>query len=267
MAFVSVFKILAFSLILMVTVSCKDLARDNVLDPKNPESYSKTVPLIEAFVNMAHPSPYNRWAVESLNALQNDFAGEVNVVMYHRDLTIDSVVYDDPYNDDLQQSYFLQLQNKYVRLWPEVPRGVPDVYLNGAENRFAGTYEAGSLKKMMEDHIAELIALKNNYLIEPHLQDDGDVVKVKCLVARLGNTKAENLRLRVLFIKQNVQQNLILYSVVKMTWPGILIDRLEAGSYKTINAGQIARQQATGVVLALVSNDEQQVLQSKYVAF
>ncbi len=262
-----IFRWLLMSVVLLPLWFCSDLPRDNVLDPKNPDSYRTSVPLIEAFVNLAHPSPYNKWAVQSLNALQADYPQQIIVVEYHRDLTVDSLNYDDPFNDDQQQTFFLQLQNKYVQAWPEVPRVLPDVYLNGAQARFSGAYDELSLKKMLEPVITEHIAQKNDYSLEAEIEKQDNLVTVRCLVARLGNQAAENLRLRVLFVKRRVSEQLQLNSVVKMTWPGILIDNIKAGSYVTIDAGSIAPQRADGVVLALVTEDELQVLQAVYASF
>ncbi|HHE54596.1 MAG TPA: hypothetical protein ENL21_02360 [Caldithrix abyssi] len=267
MRFVSIFKISGWLLLILFFVACADLERDNPLDPKNPDSYSQTVPLVEAFVNLAHPTPFNAWAIQSLNALSQQFLGKINIVEYHRDLQIDSVFYDDPFNETNQQSFFLQLQNKYVQLWPDVPRALPDVFLNGALARFSGAYDANSLKTQMESAVSELIAQKNDYILEIEKSKENGIVRVTCRVARLGNESAENLRLRVLFVKQAQFENLNLNYVVQMSWPGILINKLKAGSYQSIDGGQIAENRADGVICAIVSEDEQQVFQSQYEKF
>lgn len=254
-------------IVFLLIMACADLERDNPLDPKNPDSYSQTVPLIEAFVNLAHPTPYNAWAIQSLNALSVQFGSEINIVEYHRDLQIDSLYFDDPFNEQNQQAFFLQLQNKYVQLWPDVPRALPDVFLNGSLARFTGAYEANSLKKQLEGPLSELIAQKNDYILEIENKHENGIVQVTCRVARMGNKSAQNLRLRVLFVKQTQFENLNLNYVVQMTWPGILINKLEAGNYQTIDAGQIADNRADGVVCAIVSENEQQVFQSKYEKF
>ncbi len=265
--FVSISKFICCFLGLLVVLACSDLKRDNLLDPKNPDSYSETVPLVEAFVNLAHPSPYNNWAVQSLNALAAQFGSKINIVEYHRDLQLDSMFYDDPFNEDDQQTFFLQLQNKYVQAWPNVPRALPDVFLNGSLTRFSGAYDASSLKKQMEGPISELIAQKNDYILEIENSENSGNVKVTCRVARLGNQSAENLRLRVLFVKHVQFENLNLNYVVQMSWPGILISKLEAGSYESIDAGEIETDRADGVICAIVSEDEQEVFQSKYEKF
>ena len=262
-----VFKRAILPILFIFFLSCADLERDNLLDPRNPDSYSATVPLIEAFVNLAHPSPYNAWAIQSLNALDAQFGRQINIVEYHRDLQIDSITYDDPYNDSDQQAFFLQLQTRYVQLWPDLPRVLPDVYLNGAASRFSGAYNANSLKSAMESAISELIAQKNDYILEIESKRESGLVTVNCLVARLGNEADQNLRLRVLFVKKATFQTLTLNYVVKMSWPSILIDKIKAGQYQTIEAGQIAESRADGVVCALVLENEQQVLQSAYVEF
>ena len=48
-----------FSLVFLFVISCSEIDRDNILDPKNPSSKRDKVLLLEAFVNTENPAPYN----------------------------------------------------------------------------------------------------------------------------------------------------------------------------------------------------------------
>ncbi|NOX89254.1 MAG: hypothetical protein GXO77_09510 [Calditrichaeota bacterium] len=257
--------------ILLFVFACEDLPRDNVLDPKNPDSYTATVPLIEAFVNLAHPAPYNQWAIQSLNNLSQLYDGKINVVEYHRDITVDSVTYDDPYNTPEAQTLFRLLQDRYVSSHPEIPRSVPDVYLNGADERFTGAYDVQSLKKQIEPELLELLSRKNFYRLEPKISRSGGLsLDVSCKVAVLGNNDGNNLRLRIIFVKKRVQENLTLNTVVKLIWPGLAVDKIENGDFTEVEAGSFTFKESEmpdGAVFALTSEDESIVFQSIYAAF
>ncbi len=258
-----------FSLVLLAVVfltGCKDLERDNLLDPKNENSHTRTVVLVEAFVNVAHPSPYNRWALESLRSLQEKYYADFIVCEYHRDLQVDTTTYDDPYNTPDNQTVFQLLQDRYVSRHSDVPRGVPDVYLNGTEHRFSGAYDAQSLWQQIEPVFLEQISQENYFALQPEITFINDTtLQVKCLVAGLGMHVVEQKRLRVIFLKREWDNawGLHLNVVTKLVWPGIAVPDIKKGAYKTVDIGQFHFKEIPDkVVVALVSDDELTVYQT-----
>ena len=71
--------------------SCKDIPRDNILDPKNPSSKQDKVLLLEAFVNTSHHTPYNYYVLHAIETLSMDenLKDRLIFIEYHRD-AIDS---------------------------------------------------------------------------------------------------------------------------------------------------------------------------------
>ncbi len=260
-----------FSLVLLAfafLTGCKNLERDNPLDPENEKSLTYSAVLVEAFVNTAHPSPYNRWALESLRNLQEKYYADFIVCEYHRDLQVDTTVYDDPYNTPDNQTVFQLLQDRYVSQHNDVPRGVPDVYLNGAQYRFSGTYNAQSLRQQVEPLFLQQISQENYFALQPEITFINDTtLQVKCLVAGLGMHVVEQKRLRVIFLKKEWDKawGLHLNVVTKLVWPGIPVPDIKKGAYKTVDAGRFHfKDLPDRVVVALVSDDELTVYQTRY---
>jgi len=261
----SVFKMLPL-LLLAGLMGCSDLPRDNVLDPKNPDSYSNSNVLVEAFVNLANPAPYNRWALESLTRLKQTCGAPLIVCEYHRDILVDTMVYDDPYNADDTQYIFQFLQDRYVAQNQNVGRVVPDVYVNGALHRFVGAYAPNSLKEQIEPLVLELLAEHNGYLLEPDVRLVNDsTLQVRCRIAGLGDRAVPGSRLRIVFLKRFFAGDLELHSAIRLVWPGITVKEISKGNYRTLDAGDFSfADLPDGIVFALTTEDELTVLQATY---
>ena len=123
-----------FKLIVLIalTVSCSDIDRDNLLDPKNSESYSETPILIEAFVNTSFE--YDSSALEALKLIENDFSDQVDIeiVEYHREHDA-APVGEDPYTKRI----FTDLHGVYANIFL-LPKAIPDIYVNGSAGRVLG---------------------------------------------------------------------------------------------------------------------------------
>ncbi|MEJ2053421.1 MAG: hypothetical protein P8X42_05830, partial [Calditrichaceae bacterium] len=76
--------IFKLSIILALLAACSDIERDNLLDPKNPDSYSDTPILIEAFVNTSFE--YDAAALVALDQIQAQLGDntDIEIVEYHR---------------------------------------------------------------------------------------------------------------------------------------------------------------------------------------
>ncbi len=265
MALRSVFKP-ALLLLLVGLMGCNDLPRDNVLDPKNPDSYSASYVLVEAFVNLANPAPYNKWALESLARLKQTYGASLIVCEYHRDILADTIVYDDPYNVNDTQYIFQFLQDRYVAQNQTVGRAVPDVYVNGALHRFVGAYDPNSLKEQIEPLVLQILSEHNGYLLEPDVRLINDsTLNVRCRIAGLGNRSVPDSRLRIVFLKHFFIGDLELHSAIKLVWPGITVKKIGEGSYRTLDAGDFSfANLPDGIVFALTTEDELTVLQATY---
>lgn len=245
-----------FSLLLFLLLSaCADIARDNVLDPKNPDSFSKPVVLVEAFVNTE--APYSAWAVQGLSNLAAAYGEDVVIAEYHRDLT----GYEDAYNDSSSDQIFTNLHDKYVGDDPAIPRSVPDVFINGYQNRISGAANANSVNEQASPIVENLLSQKNYYRIEPILENSGnDSLSIAFRIARLANKAAEGLKVRVVFVKDYQQQNL--NRVALETTLAAQVPKIVDGGYKKIELGNFSlKESPTSVVIILLSADERSVLQ------
>ncbi len=231
------------------------------MDPKNPDSYSKSIVLVEAFVNVAHPSPYNGYVLEALKEIDENDSDNVIVVEYHRDLTQNGF-YDDPYNDEELSLRFTQLQERYLQEWPDAIRGVPDVYINGGNRRVAGASSKSSVLNRMQLYLDEVTDIQNRYSIEVDLQYPGqDQIDIKARVASLGNQASVDLRLRFMFVKDH--QTSQASRAVNYLEDGVLVGKIDAGSYKEIRLATINFDTMPDyAVISLTSDDGSEVYQT-----
>lgn len=249
------FKLIFSFLFILLLSACDDIARDNVLDPKNPDSYSQPVILVEAFVNTE--VLYSDWAIQGLTNLAATYGEDVVIAEYHRDLT----GYPDDYNDPSTDQKFTNLHDKYVGQNADIPRSVPDVFINGYENRISGAADANSVNEQSSGIVENLLSQKNYYRIEPIIENNGGGnINVACRIARLANRSAEGLKVRVIFIKDYQQQNLNRV-VMEMTL-AYQVPTIEYGGYKEVELGDFSLGDSpTFVLIALLSADERIILQ------
>jgi len=243
--------------------ACEDIPRDNVLDPKNPESFSKPVVLIEAFVNNTHPAAkeYSFWAIQGLVDLKETYADQIAIAEYHRDLKLVDSTYNDPYSDDSADQIFTNLHQKYVGENAEIPRSIPDVFINGYINRISGAADANSVYILASGIVENLLSNKNYYRIEPIIENKGSGnIKIDARVAKLGNKSAEGLKVRVVFIKDYAEQNV--NRVVMETTLAAQVPTIGKGGYEEIELGNFSFEDLpTSIIIVLLSSDERTVLQ------
>jgi len=191
------FRYIFSALFFSIFLTCSDIPRDNLLDPKNPDGFTESVVLVEAFVNTSDniPSNYSDWAIIGLNDAA-DFIGEqVLVAEYHRDVQS----FDDTLNSEQTSTRFSQLHRQYTI--GQDTMGVPDIFVNGAGNRIRGSSGSDITELQVRDAITPFISEKNYFRIEAETQLSGNLVNVSCKIASLGNKSANGLNLRVIFLK------------------------------------------------------------------
>ncbi|MBN1407285.1 MAG: hypothetical protein JW956_05830 [Calditrichaceae bacterium] len=186
-----------FRLIVLIALlaACSDIERDNPLDPKNPDSYSETPILIEAFVN--NQLEYVEYATQALNQIEAEFSDQVDIIIveYHRVHPVDTNnldVYANPLFDGLHQDYADNYEN---------PKGVPDIYVNGSQGRVFGAYDINSVYYRLSPIISDLAGQQSKYSLEVDLETSGNQLNVDYRLARLGKESDQNLQLHVVLIK------------------------------------------------------------------
>ena len=251
----------------LILFSCQELARDNPLDPKNPDSQTSSVVLIEAFVNtVVTPVQYNIWSLEAGEAFQEEYGSDVILVQYHRDILQDTVLADDPYNNfsDHLAEQFDALQKDYVDFMGGAPRGVPDIFINGVTDRISGASSAQTVKDRLKGAIQNLLNDENRFLIQPEVTTNAQSLHISCRVVALGNQEAGPLLLKIIFLKDFGQANF--HHVAIGLVSDVRIDKIEAGSYweKTIGDFTLS-EESSAVAFSLTDENGLQHYQSRRV--
>ena len=177
----------------LLLISCKDIPRDNLLDPQNPDSYQGSTILLEAFVNTNNPYNYNQWALQALDSIAEIYGSRVVIAEYHRNTS--------QYTDPLADPLFELLYDKYVQNSASPVKGVPDVFINGTGNRVQGASSVSSVLSRLNAALVDQVILENQYTLQPgEIKINGSEVNASCTIARLGNRSSENLLLKMILL-------------------------------------------------------------------
>ena len=217
-----------FKLIVLIVllVNCSDIERDNLLDPKNSDSYSETPILIEAFVNVYFD--YDRTALYALEQIEAEFGDQVDIeiVEYHRD-------HDDAPDgeDQYENPRYTELHRKYANTFELGSIAIPDIYVNGSLGRVKGASDFASVYNRLAPIITDIAGQQSQYALEVDLETSGNQLNVDYRVARLGNESEENLELHIIFVK-DYENPSARHIVDQVTYPDAeAINKIEAGEY------------------------------------
>jgi hypothetical protein len=250
-----------FSLLLVFLLSCAEIDRDNILDPKNSSSHRDKVLLLEAFINTNNPLPYNEDALQAINILSADenLKDQLIVVEYHRNVT------NPAYDDSLT---FVEIENwyeNYTIYYPQEERtkGVPDIFINGAFNRIQGASDETVVVNRVKAVTSELLLEEGKYTIEADFNQNGDEVKGKYRIAQLGNRSSDQMILRII-VTYNAETVEGITGVGKRT-----VSYFESHSIAAIDAGDyleedfqlvVDSQKADKLVFVLMDSEKLNVL-------
>jgi hypothetical protein len=225
-----IFKLIVLTILLL---SCSDIERDNLLDPKNPDSYSGTPILIEAFVNTA--LEYDIFALQALDQIETNFGNQVEIIEYHRAHPADTSN-KDPYVN----SIFDELHDDYAEFYDDGPKAVPDIYINGSQGRVKGAYDMASVYSRLAPIITDIIGNQCEYALEVDLAVTGNLLNISYRIAHLGNKSDENLELHTILVKDYELPNA--NRVVNyVSYPDAeLINKIDKGGYVKGNINDIS---------------------------
>ncbi|MGD9898233.1 MAG: hypothetical protein AB7T22_03805 [Calditrichaceae bacterium] len=245
-----VFKFISKVMLLwLLVLSCDELPRDNLLDPKNSSGYRESVVFIEAFVNTHNPYQYNEFTLDALDEIESVYGNRVVIAEYHRNITLPDTIYSDPYYS-LQNE---QLYWRYVDAADPGSIGVPDVFINGYQNRVQGASSSSAARDRISKIVGSLVTEKNEYTIESDLRINGSVIQAKCRIARLGNQAADEMLLKMILIN-NYGETGLKRVVDDISLP-VTIAGLDAGSYIEKDISQTFINEPDAVIIVLTSND------------
>lgn len=251
MVYKFVFNLLIFTLLFL---SCKDIPRDNLLDPGNPSSYRESVVLLEAFVNTDNPYPYNRMALAALDSIQKQYPEQVVIVEYHHSTPV--------YHDSLGSPEFENLYDKYVAAFSPSQKGVPDIFINGTGNRVQGASGTQNVFHRLNPVLSDLVVRRNYFTLEPgEIKWDGSKLNATCLIARLGDQPAEDLLLKMVLLRR--MNSTYLKRVALDLKKSVSIAQLEAGEISTQKFEDVVlNKKPDALVFYLSSDDELMVYQA-----
>lgn len=240
--------IFSIIIVILLLISCKDIPRDNLLDPQNPNSYQQNVILLEAFVNTHNPFSYNLWALQALDSIAETYGSHVVIAEYHRNTS----QYTDPLSDPL----FELLYDKYVQHSASVIKGVPDVFINGIADRVQGASSVSSVINRLNTIISELVVLENQFTLQPgQVNINSSEITTSCKIARLGSKSSENLLLKMILVQKINSQEL--KRVVREVEKSTTISKLGAGEIKIINFEPVQySERPDEIIFNLTSSDE-----------
>ncbi len=236
-------------LIWFLVLSCDDLPRDNLLDPKNSSGYRESVVLIEAFVNTYNPYQYNEFTLEALDEIENIYGNRVVIAEYHRNITLTDTIYPDPYHNVKNE----QLYRQYVDAADPGSIGVPDVFINGYRNRIQGASSSAAARDRISKIVGNLVIEKNEYTIESEVHVNGSGIRANCRIARLGYQSADEMMLKMILINKYGEEGL--KRVVDDISIPVTIAGLDAGSYIEKDIVQDFINKPDAVIIALTSED------------
>ncbi len=249
----SVFNIM-FALLLFG--ACDDIVRDNVLDPKNPNSFRPQVVTVEAFVNTGHPSPYSGYLLAALDSLQTMFGARIVIAEHHRPVT------GNTYNDNLVLDDSELLYDKYFTAVNEGNKGIPDVYINGIGERIQGASSVSSVLFRLQNVLQPLISENSSFTIEPDVSRSGNDIILKSTVARLGSDSAINFKLRAMLL-EDIDGDSNKRVVRKIIYSNI-VPQLSAGEVTSVYIGTVSEnyQGKLTALFFLTSQNDTEVYQA-----
>jgi hypothetical protein len=250
------FSIGAVLLSRIVFISCKDIPRDNVLDPKNPDSYRAQVIALEAFVNTENDQMYNEYMLSALRTVVDRYPGKIVFMQYHRNTNYftDSLVI--PENEILYENY--------LDAFDEL-KGVPDVFINGSFDRIKGASSVEAAVDRIDTAIQPLLIENTFFTIEPNVSRTNSKISISTKIARLGSESISDVVVRVTLTEQI--NTGIKYRVVRSIENSNLIPRFEPGEQKDIKFSDLTLNSTNAwyVIFTVTSNQNMLVHQSTEV--
>jgi hypothetical protein len=253
----SVFKIIFNPACLILFVSCNDIPRDNILDPKNPNSYRALKISLEAFVNTENDFQYNEHMLNALKTIVEKYPKKSVLLQYHRNTT--------NYTDSLAIRANEIVYEQYISKFDNL-KGVPDVFINGSINRVKGASSVESAVERIDEAIQPLLIENSHFTIEPVVIRNNSQISISANIARLGSRSIEDIVVRVI-LAEEIDSDLRL-RVVRVIENSNIIPRLEPGEQKEIKFSDVMlyTDKDTYAIFSVISNQDLIVQQTIEVA-
>jgi len=249
------------SLALILLNGCDDIARDNILDPKNPASESQKIVTVEAFVYTGSDAPnsLNDTLLYALDRIKNTYENKINVLEYHR---YTKNYFADPYVIDPFSGF--SNENQYNIYTGNMNEGVPDVFINGIAARVQGASTIENSVFRIDQALQPYLIQNSYFSIEPDISTQDDKINLSAAIARLGSEDAKNILVKAIII-YHVDNN-ILKRVVHGIGKSKIIEEIDHGEIKEVDFSPIPKADfnyiSVSVVFMVTSEDETKIYQS-----
>lgn len=194
MDFAFFFKRLSILFVVLLLWTACNIPRDNVLDPKNPDSYCPRKTIIEAFVNTGNPFSYNQYMLSALDSLSQLYSDRLVIVEYHRNT--------DQYNDNYHINENELLYQHYLNATGSSLKGVPDVFINGVFQRVQGASSVHSALFRLQQAVLTEISANSHFTLELAYEITKGKLTPIVTLARLGSTDAREILLKAVLTSQ-----------------------------------------------------------------
>jgi len=236
-----------YLILLPLFFCCCNLDRDNLLDPKNPNSNTNQITLVELFVNDNTGYEFCDTALEAIEEIAENesYKNKILILEYHIK------------KNELDDSYALtQCYERYVKYEPlQSNRGIPDAFFNGKINRVWGASK-DKVKDRYETILEDLIGKKAYFRIEAQKNIEGNSIELDVNIARLGTRKKSNLNVLVV-LYEDLSTNRHRH-VVRKIFQHQAINSIKGGEVKSFQfTGHLSNVQNINEVYALVFMQDQ----------
>lgn len=242
--------------VFMCVIGC-NIPRDNVLDPKNPNSLCLRKITIEAFVNTNNPYPYNQYMLSALDSLLKLYPGRLVVAEYHRNTEQDTSEFHLNENELLYQHYLDAVGSSL--------KGVPDVFINGVENRVQGASSVQSALLRLQQVILSEMTKNSHFTIELSYQLESGRLKPEATLARLGSEDAENILLKAVLVSRMDED--VHKRVVRGGVKSSVIPALARGEIETFTLPEIPMDESVfnRLIVYVTDQNEQSIYQCESI--
>lgn len=252
------FKILLlWGVLFLLCLACGNISRDNILDPKNPESARPLRILVEAFVNTENSFEYNQFMLSALDSLMSIYNQRLSIVEYHRNTQDHASDYHLNESELLYQKYLdsIGVNNK----------GVPDVFINGADIRVQGASSVASALFRLQQALTPVLTQQGLFTIEMSFVRNNNQVIPEITLARLGSSDAQDILVKGVLISQLDQPYHL--RVVQEVQRSQVIDRLQHGEQETFTLPEmdVDLSKTNWLVVSVTDEDEVVVYQSEMI--
>ncbi|KAA3617263.1 MAG: hypothetical protein D8M58_03245 [Calditrichaeota bacterium] len=226
MKFKSVFKYI-FSILIIFSFACSQIERDNILDPKNNSSSRESVLLLEAFINTSDNVPqnytFNYDALEAIDSLSDIYGDRLIWLEYHWNTSNSN--YYDPFTLAMGEDQYTKYTTGFDL---SRSKGVPDIFINGAENRVQGASNVSNVIKRTQVFASDLIVQPSQFTIETEFDALSDKIEGTYLIAGLGNKQTDEMLMRIVLTDNNGLKGKRTVRAMSIPDP---VDKIDAGEF------------------------------------